>query len=486
MSTFEELRAVRMKKLEQLRERGMSPYPISARHDCALADARKKFAALAKKKSVTLAGRVMGVREQGSLLFFDLFDGTAKFQGLIKKDETKDAFDLWRDTVDIGDFVEATGTLFKTKSGEETLAVASWRMLAKSLRPLPEKWAGLQDTEEQFRKRYLDTLMNEESRARFVLRSRMVTEIRNFYNAHGYLEVETPRLQAVAGGATAEPFVTHFNALEMDFYLTIAQELYLKQLLVGGYPRVYEIGRKFRNEGVDVTHNPEFTMLESQEAFADAKSQRDFVEELVKYVVNKLFGKLQISYDGNEIDFEKPFAVVTFYDLIRQYAFISFPEKATVEELTLNAKRLGVEVGNMQTREKLLDGIYKKTARPKLIQPTFIIDYPVEMNPFAKRKEDDSSLIDRFQLIAGTLEFVNAFSELNDPIDQAERYAEQDKKKRAGEGEISPSDKIYLEAMEYGMPPNGGIGIGIDRLAMLLTDSHNIRDVIFFPTLRPK
>lgn len=272
----------------------------------------------------------------------------------------------------------------------------------------------------------------------------------------------------------------------MDFYLTIAQELYLKQLLVGGYPRVYEIGRKFRNEGVDVTHNPEFTMLESQEAFADAKSQRDFVEELVKYVVNKLFGKLQISYDGNEIDFEKPFAVVTFYDLIRQYAFISFPEKATVEELTLNAKRLGVEVGNMQTREKLLDGIYKKTARPKLIQPTFIIDYPVEMNPFAKRKEDDSSLIDRFQLIAGTLEFVNAFSELNDPIDQAERYAEQDKKKRAGEGEISPSDKIYLEAMEYGMPPNGGIGIGIDRLAMLLTDSHNIRDVIFFPTLRPK
>ncbi|MDP3661621.1 MAG: lysine--tRNA ligase [bacterium] len=486
MSSFDELRAVRVKKLELLRSRGISAYPISARPDCALADARKKFAALAKKKSVTLAGRVMGMRAQGALIFFDLRDGTGSFQGLLKKDDAPDAFTLWNEVVDIGDFVEVSGTLFKTKSGEETIAVASWRMLVKALRPLPEKWAGLTDTEEQFRKRYLDTLMNEKSRARFVLRSRMVTEIRNFYNARGYLEVETPRLQAVAGGATAEPFMTRYNALDMDFYLTIAQELYLKQLLVGGYTRVYEIGRKFRNEGVDVTHNPEFTMLESQEAFADAKSQRDFVEELIKYVVNKLFGKLQISYNGNEIDFEKPFAVVTFYDLIRQYAFIPSPEKATVEELTLSAKRFGVEVGNIRTREKLLDGIYKKSARPKLIQPTFIIDYPVEMNPFAKRKEDDPTLIDRFQLIAGTLEFVNAFSELNDPIDQAERYAEQDKKKRAGEGEISPSDKIYLEAMEYGMPPNGGIGIGIDRLAMLLTDSHNIRDVIFFPTLRPK
>lgn len=486
MSSFEELRAVRLKKLQLLRERGISAYPISARPDCALADAHKKFASLAKKKSVTLAGRVMGVRAQGALLFFDLNDGMGNFQGLLKKDNAGEAFTLWNEVVDIGDFVEASGTLFKTKTGEETLQIVSWRMLAKALRPLPEKWAGLTDTEEQFRKRYLDTLMNEESYKRFVTRSRMITEIRNFYNSRDYLEVETPRLQAIAGGATAEPFVTHSNALDMDFYLTIAQELYLKQLLVGGYPRVYEIGRKFRNEGVDVTHNPEFTMLESQEAYADAKSQRSFIETLMRYIVKTLFGKLQISYGGNEIDFEKPFAVVTFYDLIRRYALIPSPEKATTDELLLSAKRLGVQTEHRKTREKILDAIYKKTARPKLIQPTFIIDYPVEMNPFAKRKEDDPTLIDRFQLIAGTLEFVNAFSELNDPLDQAERYAEQDKKKRNGEGEISPSDQIYLEAMEYGMPPNGGIGIGIDRLAMLLTNSHNIRDVIFFPTLRPK
>lgn len=486
MSSFDALRAARVKKMEMLRERGIAPYPVSAHLDGTLGDAHQRFAAFAKKKSVTLAGRVVGMRGQGGLLFFDLYDGTARFQGLLKKDDAGDAFALWREVVDVGDFIEASGTLFKTKSGEETMQVSSWRMLAKSLRPLPEKWAGLTDTEEQFRKRYLDTLMNEESYKRFIVRSRMVTEIRNFYNRHDYLEVETPRLQAVAGGATAEPFVTHFNALDMDFYLTIAQELYLKQLLVGGYSRVYEIGRKFRNEGIDVTHNPEFTMLESQEAYADAKSQRDFIEKLMRHVVKAVCGKLQISYGEHQIDFEKPFVVVTFYEVIRRYALIPSPETATTDELALSAKRLGVNIEHIQTREKLLDAIYKKTARPKLIQPTFIIDYPVEMNPFAKRKENDPTLIDRFQLIAGTLEFVNAFSELNDPIDQAERYAEQDKKKREGEGEISPSDKAYVEAMEYGMPPNGGIGIGIDRLAMLLTDSHNIRDVIFFPTLRPK
>lgn len=487
MASLDDIRTARLAKLKLLLEKGINPYPISSHPDVSLKDAAESFTKLAKKKKMTLVGRVMALRGQGGLIFADLFDGTGKFQALLKKDELAgDTFTLWSDAVDIGDFVEATGTFFLTKRNEKTLQVKEWRMLAKSLRPLPEKWHGLTDTEERFRKRYLDTLMNEEVRKRFEVRSRMITELRRFYDDRGFLEAETPRLQSVAGGATAEPFRTHYNALDMEFYLTIAQELYLKQLVVGGYPRVYEIGRKFRNEGVDVTHNPEFTMLESQEAFADAKSQRVFVEELMRHVVKKLFGKLSIPYGANEIDFEKPFAVATFYELLQRYALVPHPEKATIGELSLKAKQLGVSVESIQTKEKMMDAIYKKAVRPKLIQPTFIIDYPVEMNPFAKRKEENPTLIDRFQLVAGALEIVNAFSELNNPLDQAGRYAEQDKRKRAGEGEISPSDKVYLEAMEYGMPPNGGIGIGIDRLAMLLTDSHNIREVIFFPTLRPK
>lgn len=487
MSSLEEIREGRLKKLKLLQDKGINPYPVSTRIDATLQAATENFTKLSKKKELFLAGRVMALRGQGGLIFADIFDGTSKFQALLKKDELKDdLFTLWSDAVDIGDVVEVSGTLFLTKRNEKTLQAKSWRMLAKSLRSLPEKWHGLTDTEERFRKRYLDLLMNEEVRNRFTLRSRMITEIRDFYNRREFMEVETPRLQSVAGGATAEPFVTRYNALDMDFFLTIAQELYLKQLIVGGYPKVYEIGRKFRNEGVDVTHNPEFTMLESQEAFADAKSQRAFVEELMRHVVESLFGKLQILYGGQSIDFGKPFATATFYDLLRRYALVPSPEKATMDELSLKAKQLGIVISHIKTKEKMMDAIYKKVVRPKLIQPTFIVDYPVAMNPFAKRKEDDKALIDRFQLVAGTLEIINAFSELNNPLEQAERYVEEDKKKSAGEGDISPCDKMYLEAMEYGMPPNGGIGIGIDRLAMLLTDSHNIREVIFFPTLRPK
>lgn len=487
MSSLEEIRAARQKKLELLQARGVNSYPVSARKDATLKEASEDFTTLSKKKELTVAGRIMALRGQGGLVFADLFDGTGKFQALLKKDETvSDTFTLWTDTVDIGDFVEVTGALFLTKRKEKTLQVKEWRMLAKSLRSLPEKWHGLTDTEERFRRRYLDTLMNEEVRKRFELRSRMVGEIRRFYDGRGFLEVETPRLQSVAGGATALPFATHYNALDIDLYLTIAQELYLKELLVGGFSRVYEIGRKFRNEGIDVMHNPEFTMLESNEAFADARVQRAFIEDLMRHVVKKLFGKLSITYGDNEIDFAKPFAVVTFYDLLRRYALLPHPEKATKDELTLKAKQHGISVEKILAPEKMMDALYKKTARGKLIQPTFIVDYPVAMNPFAKRTENDATLIDRFQLVAGGLELVNAFSELNNPLEQAERYAEQDTRKRAGEGDISPSDKSYLEAMEYGMPPNGGIGIGIDRLAMLLTDSQNIREVIFFPTLRPK
>jgi len=497
MASIEEIRNTRLAKLRALEEKGVNPYPVTAERDATLAEAAEQFVSLSeiqhsgkkfgKKKSLALAGRVMSLRPQGGLVFFTLDDGTGRFQGLIKKDSVDaDIFDLFSRAVDIGDFIEVHGRLFVTKRNEKTIEVKSWRMLAKSLRPLPEKWHGLQDVEERFRHRYLDTLMSPEVKERFILRSKLVNEIRAFYDAAGYLEVETPRLQTLAGGATAEPFVTHHNALDIDFNLTIAQELYLKKLLIGGFNKVYEIGRKFRNEGIDAMHNPEFTMLESDEAYADAVGQREFIEKLFKHIVKKLFKKSQIMYGGHEIDFGKPFAVITFFDLLKRHALISHPETIGRNELILKANQLGVETTASESLEKIMDNIYKKTCRPKLIQPTFIVDYPLGFNPFAKRKEGAPELIDRFQLVAGGIELVNAFSELNNPIDQKERYLEQDSKKQKGQRDISPSDLDYLEAMEYGMPPNGGIGIGIDRVAMLLTDTKNIKEVILFPTLRPK
>ncbi|TSC58238.1 MAG: lysyl-tRNA synthetase, class II [Parcubacteria group bacterium Greene0416_79] len=487
MASLDDIRTARLAKLDLLRERGMEPYPVTARPECDLATAASQFDELSKRKSVCIAGRVMALRGQGGAVFADFYDGTGKFQALLRKDAVpEDSFSLWKDAVDIGDFVEASGALSLTKQKEKTLQVGSWRMLAKTLRPLPEKWHGLLDVEERFRRRYLDLLMNEEVRRRFETRSRIVSAIRDFYTRAGYLEVETPRLQAVAGGATAEPFMTHYNALHLDLFLTIAQELYLKKLLIGGFNKVYEIGRKFRNEGIGVMHNPEFTMLESNEAYADAKSQRDFTERLFVHLASVIGKKEKIVYDGQEITIAAPFAVATFYDLLRRYARIANPESMGERELVLKAKELGIAVDAMKTKEKLLDAIYKKAVRAKLIQPTFIIEYPVEFNPFAKRTEGDPTLIDRFQLVIGGLELVNAFSELNNPLDQALRYEEQEKKRRSGEVESAPSDKEYLEAMEYGMPPNGGIGIGIDRLVMLFTDAKNIREVILFPTLRPR
>ncbi len=487
MASLEELKKERLVKLQKLLEKGVNPYPITSNRDFELSEVVKKFGALKKKKSITIAGRIMAVRIQGGLGFCDINDGTAKFQALVKKDEVgENEFNFFTETIDLGDFIEFSGSLFISKRGEKTLLAKKWTMLAKSLRPLPEKWHGLSDVEERYRRRYLDLLMNEGVKERFELRSKIITEVRKFYNDSGYVEVETPRLQSIAGGATAKPFVTHHNALDVDFYLTIAQELYLKELLVGGFTKVYEIGRKFRNEGIDVTHNPEFTMLESNETYADAKSQMEFIEKLMRQLVKNVFGGSEIEYDGNKINFKNKFARIPFYELIRRHALIPNPESIKGGELRLKATQLGITYAPNESDEKLFDSIYKKVVRPKLIQPTFIIDYPVEFNPFAKRKEENPKLIDRFQLLVGSLEIVNAFSELNDPLDQKTRYEEQDKKKRSGEGDISPSDKEYLEAMEYGMPPNGGIGIGIDRLAMLLTNQKNIREVILFPTLRPK
>ncbi|GMQ95487.1 MAG: lysine--tRNA ligase [Patescibacteria group bacterium] len=488
MASIEEIREERLKKIAILRDKGIDPYPISSSPDVSVEKLVLNFSKLSKrKKPLKLVGRVKALRGQGALIFLDFSDGTGMFQGLLKKGEMKeDLRELFIATVDIGDFIELKGTLFTTKRKEKTLLVKDWRMLAKSLRPLPDKWHGLKDVEERFRRRYLDTLMSPEVKERFMVRSKMITELRSFLGKEGFLEVETPILQPSPGGATAEPFSTHHDALNMGLYLRIAPELYLKRLLVGGFDKVYEIGRNFRNEGIDVTHNPEFTMLEFYESFSDAKKQMAFVEKMIRSAVKKLFKKSTIAHNGKNIDFSKKFTVVSFFDLLKRYALISHPENMDKNEITLKAKQLGIDVDEADTVEKTMDSIYKKVCRPKLIQPTFIVGYPANYLPLAKRLPKDATLVDAFQLVIGGIELAKGFSELNDPIDQLERFAQQEARREAGDKEAHGADREFLEAMEYGMPPAGGVGIGIDRLAMLLTDTHNIREVILFPTLRPR
>ena len=359
-------------------------------------------------------------------------------------------------------------------------------MLSKSLLPLPEKWHGLQDVEERFRKRYLDTLMSPEVKNRFIIRSKVVTEIRRILDTAGYLEMETPVLQPLYGGASAEPFTTKHNTLDMKMYLRISDELYLKRMLIAGFPKVYEVGKDFRNEGIDVSHNPEFTQVEFYESFSDADKQMAFTESIIKTLVQKIHGVESMEYNGEIIDFSYKFAVVSYFDLFRKYAKIPDPENVSKKELEAKAKECGVLIGKGDSVAKLLDGIYKKLCRPKLIQPTFIVDYPAEYLPLAKRSAKNPNIVEAFQLIAGGIELLKAFSELNDPIDQSLRFDEQEKNKKEGEADAQRKDEDFIEAMEYGMPPAGGVGIGIDRLVMFLTNTQNIKEVIFFPTMKPK
>ncbi|MCI0542268.1 lysine--tRNA ligase [bacterium] len=488
MSSLENIREERIKKMNVLKGNGMNTYPIETVRTATLFEVARDFAKLSKKKGgVILAGRVMSKRGQGAIIFSHLDDGTGAFQILLKKDEMpEESFSLWGETVDVGDFIEATGALFTTKRGEKTLQVKSWKMLAKSLRPLPDKWHGLQDMEERYRRRYLDTLMSPEVKERFIVRSKIVSEIRRFFDDAGYMEVETPILQPIPGGASAKPFRTHHNALGMDLYLRIAPELYLKELLVGGFPKVYELGRLFRNEGIDVTHNPEFTTVEYYEAYSDAEKYMAFTEKLLQTIIKKILKKTSIEHGGQKIDFSKKFARVPYLQLFGKFAGMKNAEALRLDEIAKEAKRLGVEVAQGDTSAKILDAIYKKHCRPRLIQPTFLTDYPAEFSPLAKRRENNPAMIDRFQLVVGGYEIVNAFSELNDPIDQRNRFAEQERNRKGGDEEAQPKDEEYLEAMEYGMPPAAGSAISIDRLTMLLTDQKNIREVILFPTLRLK
>lgn len=486
MASLEDIRKARLSKLERLMSAGVNPYPIETRRDHELATIKSDFEKLEKAGQLTVAGRIMAIRGQGAILFVVLDDGTARFQAVFKRDDMDEKlFALFSDTTDLGDIISVTGTLFTTQRGEKSILALGWAMLTKTLRPLPEKWNGLQDVEERFRRRYLDTLMSEEVKSRFIIRSRIITFLRSFLDRHAFLEVETPQLQPLAGGTNATPFVTHHNALDIDLYLRIAPELYLKKLLIGGFPKVYEIGRNFRNEGIDVTHNPEFTMLEFYEAFSTADAQMDFVEKMMKELVKTLFAGTTFDSEKGQIDFSKKFVRISYADLLGEYAGID-PHKASRADVEKKADKLGVKVEPSDSRERIIDNIYKKSARPKIVEPTFVTDYPVDMLPLAKRSEKDPSAVDAFQLIVSGMEIVKAFSELNDPIDQANRFKKEEDNAKAGDTEAQPNDVEFVEALEYGMPPAGGVGIGIDRLAMLLTNTRNIKEIILFPTMRPR
>lgn len=485
MANIDELRKIRLKKLETIKKSGILPYPEKTKRTHKINEALADFNSLAKeKKEIIVVGRIRSKREHGALTFSDIEDGTGKIQACFRKDRIGEkGYLFFLENFDIGDFIETRGILFKTKKGEKTIEVADFKMLAKSLLPLPEKWHGLLDVEERFRKRYLDLIFNPEVKRKFELRSRIIKEIRNFLEKEGFLEVETPILQPIYGGAKAKPFKTHLNALNMDLYLRIAPELYLKRLLVGGFEKVYEIGRCFRNEGMDRFHNPDFTSLEFYWAYADYKELMKFTEKMFEKIFKNIFKSTKIKYKGKEIDFKIPWPRIKFSELIRKYTKINL-EEINTQALLKEAKKLGLDPKGQKA--EIADEIYKKICRPKIWNPTFIIHHPLGAFPLAKQNEKNPKVTSNFQLVVADFELVNAFSELNDPIEQRKRFEEQERIFKEGFEEAQRMDEDFIEALEYGMPPAAGFGMGIDRLVALLTDSHSLREVILFPTMRPK
>ena len=487
MTTIDELRKIRLKKLEAIKKAGINAYPDRTKRTYKIAEVLKDFTQLTRlKKEVILVGRIRSLREHGGATFLHLEDGSDKIQAYFRKDRIGErAYKFFLDNFDIGDFIEVRGILFKTKKGEKTLEAADYKMLAKSLLPLPEKWHGLKDIEERFRKRYLDLIFNPETKKKFETRSETIKEIREFLEKEGFLEVETPILQSIYGGAKAKPFKTHLNALDMDLYLRISPELYLKRLLVGGFERVYEIGKCFRNEGVDRAHNPDFTMLEFYWAYADYKDLMKLTEKMFETLLKKIFGRLEIKYEGKGINFKTPWPRIEFSQILRKYTKINL-EEINIEGLKKEAKKLGIEIEKGEGKAEIADKIYKKVCQPKIWNPTFLINHPLGSFPLAKPLDNNPSKLASLQLLVAGWELALGFSELNDPLLQRKRFEEQEKFFRAGLEKAQRMDKDFLEALEYGMPPAAGFGLGIDRLVALLTDSHSLREVILFPTMRPR
>jgi len=487
MATLDNIKETRLKKLEAIRKSLLNPYPEKTKRTHKIVQVLKDFAALTRsKKEMVLAGRIKSQRGHGGSTFLDIEDGTGKIQAFLRKDRLGEkGYKFFLDSFDIGDFVELKGFLFKTKKGEKTIEVSDFKMLAKSLLPLPEKWHGLKDIEERFRKRYLDLIFNPEVKAKFETRTKIIKEIREFLDKEGFLEVETPILQPIYGGAKARPFKTYLNAQDLDLYLRIALELYLKRLLVGGFEKVYEIGKCFRNEGVDRSHNPDFTMLEFYWAYEDYKDLMKFTEKMFETLLKRVFGKLEIKYENKKINFKTSWPRIEFGQLLRKYAKINF-EEINQETLEKEAQKLGVETAKITNKTAIADEIYKKYCLPRIWQPTFVINHPLGFFPLSKAQEKDPRKLANFQLVVAGWELVNAFSELNDPLEQRKRFEEQEKLFKEGLEEAQRMDEDFLSALEYGMPPAAGFGMGIDRLVALLTDSHSLREVILFPTMKPK
>lgn len=484
--------AQRREKLAALRKTG-NAFPNDFRRDALAGELQARYADWSAEQleaepiRVKLAGRMMAKRVMGKASFTHIQDMSGRIQLFLRKDdlgdEIYDDFKTW----DIGDIVGAEGVLMRTKTGELSVKVDTLRLLTKSLRPLPEKWHGISDQEMRYRQRYVDLIVTEETRRTFVLRSRIVQYIREFFNRRGFLEVETPMMHPIPGGATARPFITHHNALDMPLYLRVAPELYLKRLVVGGFEKVYEINRNFRNEGVSTRHNPEFTMLEFYQAYADYHMLMDLTEELLQGLAREVVGSEKIVYQGEAFDFGKPFQRVSVFDAILQHnPDIRRDDLSTLEAARALCERLNIPFKESDGLGKLQLEVFEKTTEHKLREPTFVIDYPKEVSPLAREKDSDPFLTDRFELIVGGREIANGFSELNDPEDQAERFRQQAAEKAAGDEEAMHYDADYIRALEYGLPPTAGEGIGIDRLVMLLTDSASIRDVLLFPAMRPE
>jgi lysyl-tRNA synthetase class 2 len=486
---FDELQSQRLAKLERLREAGFNPFPTRSTRTHSVAEALRRFDELAAAETpLTLAGRIVGARRvMGKLAFAHISDGSERIQLWVSRgDVGEDLFARFRDDLDTFDIIEASGVLRRTKKGEPSLFVQRLEVLAKSLNPPPEKWEGLKDVEERHRQRYLDLIVNEDRRDIFRVRARVIAAMRRFLDEQGFVEVETPMLQPMYGGAAARPFVTHHNQLKQDLYMRVASELYLKRLIVGGFEGVYEIGKNFRNEGVDRSHNPEFTAMECYQAYADYNDIMRLTEQMLRTIVQQVMGTTVVTYQGQQIDFGPDWPRVSLTDAIGEKTGIDIMQATDITQLGSAIADAGLHVERKATWGKQVDELFSTFVEPSLIQPTFIIDYPVELSPLAKRKPEMLSFTERFEGFIAGMELANAFSELNDPLDQEQRFLEQGRAYAAGDDEAHQMDVDFLNALMYGMPPTGGLGVGIDRLVMILTDQSTIREVILFPHLRAR
>lgn len=490
--SLHELLQVRHDKMNQLREWGIDPFGKKFEQKDHAADIISRFGDKTKEELeaeehvVSIAGRLMAKREMGKASFAQLLDRSGQIQIYVRLDTVgEEAFRVF-DLSDIGDLIGVSGVIFKTKTGELSVKAKELTFLTKSLRPLPEKYHGLKDIETRYRKRYVDLIVNPEVRDTFITRSRILTSMRRYLDNLGFLEVETPTLHAIAGGAAARPFITHHNALDMELYMRIAIELHLKRLIVGGLEKVYEIGRVYRNEGISTRHNPEFTMIELYQAYADFDDIMTLTEELIAHIAQEVLGTTKIQYQGNEVDLTPKWRRVHMVDLVKEHVGVDFWKHMSDEEARALAKEHGVQVEPHHTFGHVVNEFFEQKIEHTLIQPTFVYGHPVEISPLAKKNEQDERFTDRFELFIVAREHANAFTELNDPIDQRERFEAQLREKEAGNDEAHEMDEDFIEALEYGMPPTGGLGIGIDRLIMLLTNSPSIRDVLLFPHMRAR